>query len=215
MFANGCKKDNTTPTTKDLTKVIDADGNVYKTVVIGTQEWMAENLKTTKYNNGDPIATTTLDISAEIGPKYQWAYGDDATNVDIYGRLYTWFAIADSRNVCPTGWHVPSDAEFETLKTFLGTQSTSGVELKEAGTIHWSAPNTGANNLTGFTALPAGYRTMTGGYVSLHLSCYLWSASDNAPLGWGQSMHYNDSLLLRGGYNKQAGVSIRCLRDNL
>lgn len=210
IFSAGCKKDDTPI---DKTKVTDSDGNVYKTVTIGTQVWMAENLKTTRYSNGDPIITTTLNISTEAAPKYQWAYGDDITNVNTYGRLYTWYTVTDSRKVCPAGWHVPSDVEWESLKLFLGGESMSGAKLKESGTTHWLTPNTGASNETGFTAVPGGYRTLSGSYVSLQMSCYLWSTSDNAPLGWGQSLLYNDNILLRGGFNKPAGVSVRCIRD--
>lgn len=211
IFIEGCNKVDTKPA--DKTKVTDSDGNVYKTVTIGTQVWMAENLKTTKYSNGDPITTTTLNISGEAAPKYQWAYGDDVSNVSIYGRLYTWYTIADSRKVCPTGWHVPSDEEWESLKIYLGGENLSGAKLKESGTTHWLTPNTGASNETGFTAIPGGYRNLTGSYVSIQLSSYHWSSSDNAPLGWGQSLHYNDSLLLRGGFYKPTGVSVRCIQD--
>ena len=214
IFNNSCKKANDSPVEKlSADKVIDKDGNIYKTVTIGTQTWITEDLRTTKYSNGDAVPTTILDISGESAPKYQWAYGDDTANVATYGRLYTWYAVTDSRNVCPTGWHVPSDAEWETLKAYLGGESASGVKLKEAGTTHWQAPNTGATNATGFTSLPGGYRTLNGAYASIHLSGYQWSSSDDAPLGWGQLMRYNDSLLVRGGYYKPAGVSVRCIKN--
>ena len=122
--------------------VPDIDGNVYNTVTIGTQVWMAENLKTTKYRNGDLIGTTTpatLDISGESYTKYQWAYDGNESNVATYGRLYTWYAVTDTRNVCPTGWHVPTDAEWTTLTTFLGGESVAGGKLKETGTTHWAS----------------------------------------------------------------------------
>jgi uncharacterized protein (TIGR02145 family) len=102
--------------------VKDIDRDIYKTVTIGTQVWMAENLKTTKYSNGDSIGTTTpatLDITTEKTPKYRWSYGGEESNVAKYGRLYTWYAATDSRNVCPTGWHVPTDAEWTTLTNYL------------------------------------------------------------------------------------------------
>src|SRR5688500_14669040 len=132
ILVSSCKKDNETPAT-----VTDIEGNVYHTVTIGTQVWMAENLKTTKYRNGDLIGTTipaTLDISSESAPKYQWAYNGEESIVATYGRLYTWYAVTDSRNVCPTGWHVPSDAEWTTLTTYLGGESVAGDKLKENGT---------------------------------------------------------------------------------
>jgi uncharacterized protein (TIGR02145 family) len=101
------------------TTVTDIDGNVYQTITIGTQAWMKENLKTTHYRNGDAIDTTspaTLDISGESTPKYQWVFENDQSDLSVYGRLYTWYAVTDKRNIAPTGWHVPTDAEWITLK---------------------------------------------------------------------------------------------------
>jgi uncharacterized protein (TIGR02145 family) len=147
--------------------VKDIDGNVYKTVTIGTQVWMGENLKTTKYRNGDLIRTTipaTKGIESEPTAKYQWAYDGNESNVATYGRLYTWYAVTDKRNVCPTGWHVPTDIEWTTLTTYLGGVRVAGGKLKETGTTHWQYPNTGATNETGFTALPSGYRDSDGTY---------------------------------------------------
>jgi uncharacterized protein (TIGR02145 family) len=223
IINNSCKKDNfllvnespvneVTDTNGNII-VTDKDGNKYNTVVIGTQIWMAENLKTTKYSNGDSIPTTTLDISGESEPKYQWAYNDYSSNVDTYGRLYTWYAVIDSRNICPTGWHVPSDTEWETLRSNLGSDSIVGGKLKESGTHHWLAPNVGATNETGFTALPGGYRTFDGDYVVINESGWFWSTSDNSPLAWGRAMHNNDNILFRWGFIKSAGVSVRCIRN--
>src|SRR5664280_630451 len=140
--------------------VTDIDGNVYHQIIIGTQTWMVENLKTKRYRNGDVIATTipsTLDISKEVAPKYQWAYDGDEKNVPDNGRLYTWYVLTDNRNVCPTGWHVSTDAEWTILVNFLGGDTVALGKLKEAGTLHWKNPNT-ATNESGFTALPAGNR---------------------------------------------------------
>jgi uncharacterized protein (TIGR02145 family) len=217
IMISGCQKNNDSPNTKtpaEAGTITDKDGNTYKTLTIGTQVWMASDLKTTKFSNGDAIPTTTLDISAESAPKYQWAYDNDATNANVYGRLYTWYVATDSRNVCPDGWHVPTYLELEIMKSSLGGESAAGPKLKEAGSAHWQAPNAGATNESGFTALPDGYRTFNGIFVSLSISYYMWSSSDDAPLGWGQSLHYDDNLFLQGGYYKQAGVSIRCLKNN-
>src|SRR5208283_1067517 len=107
--------------------------NRYHTVVIGTQKWMIEDLKTTRYRNGDLIDTTTrveLRPGDEIAPKYQWADSGNDGNIATYGRLYTWYAITDNRNVCPTDWHVPTDAEWTTLVNFLGGASIAGGKLK-------------------------------------------------------------------------------------
>jgi uncharacterized protein (TIGR02145 family) len=146
--------------------VTDVEGNTYKTVVIGNQVWMAHNLKVTQYNNGDPIPTTipaSLDYSGETAPKYQWAYNGDNNNLNDYGRLYTWFAVTDSRGVCPVGWHLPSDSDWGKMITLLGGSSVSDGKLKETGTSHWIHPNQDATNISGFTALPGGYR-YGGGY---------------------------------------------------
>ena len=198
VFASSCKKDKkTTPVS-----MTDKDGNVYTSVTIGTQTWLAENLKTTKFNNGDSIPTTTADVSAQSAPLYQWAYNDTVNYADIYGRLYTWYAATDSRNLCPTGWHVPSLAEWETLQSFLGGDSIAGGKLKEDGSAYWKSPNVGATNETGFTALPGGYRSQHGAYYDLTASGWWWTSSDDAPLAWGQSLHFdNDSLVNweRGG----------------
>ncbi len=156
MHINSCTKDNDN-TVKDIT---DGDGNIYTTVTIGTQVWLNENLKTTRYRNGDIIGTTspaTLDIRGESEPKYQWVYNGDEDNAATYGRLYTWYVITDSRGLCPAGWHIPSNTEWGILDSFLGGGNLSGGKLKEAGTSHWLSPNIGADNSTGFTALPGGF----------------------------------------------------------
>ena len=210
----GCKKEKSEYSFN--TKINDVDGNTYNTVTIGIQVFLAENLKTTKYQNGDPIPTTVLNVSAESAPKYQWAYADDESNVTVYGRLYTWYTVTDKRNICPTGWHVPTYTELGALKMYLGGESIGGGKLKETETTHWLSPNTGATNETGFTALPGGYRNLNGDYVSLGLSCYLWSSSLNPydlNLGWGQGMYSNSGILLEGGYNKPNGVSVRCIKE--
>ena len=193
----------------------DIDGNNYTSIVIGSQTFLKENLKTTRYLNGDAIPTTTTDVSGEASPKYQWAYNDDEDNVSTYGRLYTWYTATDSRNICPTGWHVPSDAEWEALKAYLGGELVSGGLVKETGTTHWQTPNTGATNTTGFTALPAGYRTLNGSYASIGLTGPFWSYNENlsnTAEGLGQGLHYNDASMVRGGFDKPDGCSVRCMK---
>jgi uncharacterized protein (TIGR02145 family) len=146
-----------TTTDVETNTVTDIDGNIYHTVTIGTQVWMVENLKTTKYRNGDPIPNVTGNAWAALTTgAYCWYNNDAATYKATYGALYNWYAVADSRNIAPTGWHVPTDAEWTTLTTFLGGESVAGGKLKETGTNHWTSPNTGATNETGFTALPGG-----------------------------------------------------------
>jgi uncharacterized protein (TIGR02145 family) len=180
---------------------------------------MAQNLKTTSFSNGDAIPTTTADITAATNPIYQWAYGDDNNNIPTYGRLYTWYVASDARNVCPTGWHVPTDGQLESLKTFLGGEEIAGGKLKETGTSHWNSPNTGATNETGFTAVPGGYRLPAGGFVSMGISFYIWSSTPGlvdlvlGQLIWGQGLREINASMLRGGYIPTDGVSIRCLKN--
>jgi len=196
--------------------VTDIDGNVYKTVTIDTQVWMAENLKTTKYRNGNLIETTspaTLDITTESTPKYQWAYAGNESNVATYGRLYTWYAATDSRNVCPTGWHVPTDSEWTTLTTYLEGENVAGGKLKEAGTSHWSSPNIRATNETGFTALPGGYRNYYGSFNGIGATGGWWSSTEYLTnYAWSRYMTY-DSSYVYNNYGKTYGYSVRCLRD--
>jgi uncharacterized protein (TIGR02145 family) len=214
-FSYSCKKstDNPNQSINDST-MTDVENNTYKVITIGDQVWMAENLRSTKFRNGDLIPTSLADVSVEANPEYQWAYNADETLVPEYGRLYTWYTITESRNLCPLNWHIPTDLEWENLKTFLGGESAAGNKLKEAGTSHWESPNTNANNETGFTALPGGYRTVSGQFVSLHLSNYLWSTSPDSLFALGQGLHFDDALFAKGGYYRAAGVSVRCIRNN-
>jgi uncharacterized protein (TIGR02145 family) len=200
--------------------VTDVDGNVYKTVTIGNQVWMAADLKTTRYRNGDLIGTTspaTLDISSESTPKYQWAYAGDESNVATYGRLYTWYAATDSRNVCPAGWHVSTDAEWQTLIDFLGGDIAAQGKLKEAGTTHWHSPNTDATNESGFTALPGGNRFNNEPFTGLGYGSHWWTATEyDAKFAWRRIM-VNITLLPldpTGGWaDKKIGWHVRCIKD--
>lgn len=199
--------------------ITDNDGNVYKTVTIGTQEWMTENLKTTRYGNGDLIGTTTpttKDISGESTPKYQWAYSGIEGNADIYGRLYTWYAATDSRNVCPIGFHVPTDVEWRTLITYLGRENVVGGKLKETGMVHWKDPNTGATNVSRFTALPGSWRDPFGSNGPIGNSGYWWSSTEYYwpnKAAWRVTLHYNHESVYKSGLDKHSGLSVRCIRD--
>ena len=203
----------------DLTygSVSDIEGNVYKTIAIGTQTWMAENLKTTKYNNGDLIGTTTpaiLDITAEAEPKYQWSYDSTESLVATYGRLYTSYAVSDSRRVCPTGWHIPTDEEWRILRDFLGGSSVSGAKLKESGLINWSEPNTDATNETGFTALPGGIRLPVMDSPALDYGGSWWSSTYyDVNAVWVWSMNNTTGDIVRGVGDEHNGISVRCVKD--
>lgn len=198
--------------------LIDFDRNTYETVKIGEQVWMKENLKTTRYNNGDLIGTTypdTLDITNETEPKYQWAYNGNESYVEVYGRLYTWYAITDSRGVCPSGWHVPTTKEWKTLFDFLGGGKIAADKLKEAGTLHWESPNADATNESGFTALPAGSRWLNGEFAQLGEFGHYWTSEEHEPgIAYRILLRHDDSI------DKQFGASyaknawpVKCIKD--
>lgn len=235
MGTESCNKVTEDPIPVIEGTVEDIEGYVYKTIQIDmsaglkknlnltqatTQVWMAENLRTTKYSNGDEIGTTTpatMDISAEATPKYQWAYLGSDSNVDTYGRLYTWFAVTDSRNVCPTGWHVPSEAEWTVLVNFLGGWDVAGGKLKESGLTHWSSPNTGAVNSIGFNALPAGYRYGRATLFDyLKTVGYWWTTTErpNYTNGYRRlGTYYTSQGIYVDDSEPNIGFSIRCIKD--
>jgi len=196
--------------------LIDIDGNEYKTMVIGEQCWGKENLKATHYRNGDPVPNVT--DGEEWAGLFTGAYCDyinDPANVATYGRLYNWFAVIDSRNIAPNGWHVPTDAEWQTLVDYLGGDAVAGGKLKEAGTMHWNSPNTGATNESGFTAFPGGYRGFDGDYGNMGNFGYFWSSTESYDgYVWYRYLYYLHS---RAGHTSNAserdGLSIRCVRD--
>jgi uncharacterized protein (TIGR02145 family) len=195
--------------------VMDIDGNVYHQIIIGTQTWMVENLKTKRYRNGDAIDTTipsTLDISKEIAPKYQWAYDGDEKNVSTNGRLYTWYALTDTRKVCPIGWHVSTDAEWTTLINFLGGDSIALGKLKEAGTSHWKAPNT-ATNESGFTALPAGNRP-DDFFEGIGEWAHFWTSTESeVKKGLAYRWLVEGDYIQRDDCPKVCGWVVRCVKD--
>jgi uncharacterized protein (TIGR02145 family) len=197
--------------------VSDIDGNLYKTVTIGTQTWMKENLRTTKYLNGNLIGTTispTQDISNENAPQYQWAYGGNESNVANYGRLYTWYAVTDSRNLCPAGWHIPTYSQWTTLLNFLGGETIAGGKMKESGTIHWLSPNNFASDESNYTGLPGGSRYYDGTFQDLGKFATWWSATESsAGIAWGTGLSWYISDGQRAYGNKKVGFSVRCVKD--
>jgi uncharacterized protein (TIGR02145 family) len=193
---------------------IDVDGNSYNTVTIGSQVWMAENLKTTKYRNGDPIATNLSNTAWGAATTGAYAiYNNDAANNTTYGKLYNWFAVTDSRNLCPVGWHVPTDAEWTTLENYLGGTVIAGGKLKSTSTL-WSAPNTEATNESGFSGLPGGLRGSNGAYGNVgYYGCW-WSSTVYSTTGaWYRVLYYSNGNSSRNYNFKQTGFSVRCLRD--
>jgi uncharacterized protein (TIGR02145 family) len=207
----------------DLTygSITDQQGNVYKTIVIGNQEWMAENLNTSIYRNGDAIPTGLSNADWENTINTQqgaWAYyNNDVSYVCPYGKLYNWYACVDARQLCPAGWHVPTDAEWTVLTDFLGGEAIAGGKMKTTGTMEdatglWNSPNQGATNSSGFSGAPGGFRNYDGEYFG-DVGNW-WSSSetdsDNARIR-GLSHFFGSALW--NGYNKPSGFSVRCLRD--
>jgi uncharacterized protein (TIGR02145 family) len=196
--------------------VTDIDGNVYPTVIIGTQEWMASNLKTSSYNNGDPIPNVTNNVTWANLVSGAWSYyNNDNSNDLIYGKLYNWYAVDDNRQLCPTGWEIPSDEDLDTLVSFLGGGNWQGGKLKEAGTTHWNAPNTGATDQYGFTALPGGTRE-NGVFADMGGYFYMWSTWSNHLTNrhrW--EMRATQAIFSSFNSTMADGYSCRCLKTSL
>jgi uncharacterized protein (TIGR02145 family) len=202
-----------------LRAVTDIDGNVYSTVTIGTQVWMGENLKTTRYNDGTaiPLVTDSTAWGNLRTPGYCWYLNDSAAYAYLgnpFGALYNWYAV-NTGKLAPTGWHVPTDAEWSTLASYLGGDSVAGGALKASGGS-WASPNTGATDETGFNAYPNGERNNNGTFNNFGFIGYWWSATAyNATFSLIRIMGYSDAYLLDypvGDYS--AGYSVRCVRNN-
>lgn len=200
-----------------ITPVSDLDGNIYKTVIIGTQVWMAENLRTTKLNNNTsiPMVNENSSWSALSTPAYCLYNNDDYYNKQNYGSLYNWFTI-NTGKLCPEGWHVPSEAEWTTLTDYLGGVYVASGKLKEEGGAHWTSPNTGASDDFGFSARPGGYRTglsaasfRTKGYYG-----WWWVSTESDPnSARARLMTYDASEIAMGSGLKKNGYSVRCVKD--
>jgi uncharacterized protein (TIGR02145 family) len=192
--------------------IFDADGNAYTSVVIGTQEWLSQNLKTTKYCNGDPLVTDLISISWQSSSVGAWAYyNDDPTMNDTFGKLYNFYAVTDTRGVCPCGWHVPTTIEWNTLADFLGGPTTSGGTLKS--TTNWNTPNTGATNASGFGAKGGGYRLSNGNYSQQNVYGYFWTKNTFGSEGVYRRLNFDTAAVQSLFYSKRGGLSVRCLKD--
>jgi uncharacterized protein (TIGR02145 family) len=199
-----------------LGMVIDADGNTYNTITIGTQVWMASNLKTTKYNDNSVIPLVADSTWGNLlTPGYCWYDNSASTYKNTYGGLYNWFTV-NTGKLCPTGWHVPTDADWTALTTFLGGESVAGGKLKANGPSLWFSPNAGATNETGFTALPGGYRNYDGRFFGSFGSYGNWwtFTEETTYFAWYREMGYDYSNVARDFNTKQYGFSVRCLRNN-
>jgi uncharacterized protein (TIGR02145 family) len=184
-------------------------------VTIGSQIWTSCNLNVSTYRNGDVIPQVTDPTQWTNLTTGAWCYyNNDPLTEPIYGKLYNWYAVNDPRGIAPTGYHVPSDTEWTTLTDYLGGDALAGGKLKEVGTTHWLAPNTGATNESGFTALPGGSRNTNGDYFDISNFGYWWSSSDyNAGNAWYRYMSYAGPVLARDTYENSWGMSVRLVKD--
>ncbi len=208
------------PTSGYGSNITDVEGNTYKTVYIGTQQWMAENLKTSKYNDGSSIPNFTDNTLWKNNTTGAWSYyNNDAMNNIKFGKLYNWYAAIGSemngyKNICPAGWHTPSDAEWKKLTDYLGGESVAGGKMKEIGTTNWVSPNTGSTNKSLFSGIPSGYRDFAGNYGNIGYYSYWWSSwEDGSYSAWRRNLSFNDEAVSRTINDKGYGFSIRCLKD--
>jgi uncharacterized protein (TIGR02145 family) len=202
----------------------DQEGTQYRTVTIGTQTWMAENLRTTKYRNNTPILNLTngFEWTSNTTGAY-CSYLNRTTNDCPYGKLYNWYAVNNTNQLCPIGWHVPTDAEWNVLianldpsydPTIIGSQSTTaGGNMKSTGTQYWLSPNFGATNSSGFSGLPGGYRDSDGPFVAIGENGIWWSSTKRSTTIAWFLLSYSVGGVTRGVANEAEGFSVRCLRD--
>lgn len=208
-ICNGCEKSGDTDPVKDF------EGNSYKTVQLGDQVWMAENLRSTLFSDGAAITEVTdpgewMELES---PGMCWYDNDEVSYRSPYGALYNFHAVSSGR-LCPSGWHVPSKGELLELRQFLGDTLTAGGSLKEKGTEHWKAPNAGATNSTGFTAVPSGIRYHEGTFSSLTTYSSIWTSTEaDAGNAWFLGLYFNDAAAGINKTSKQDGFSVRCIRD--
>lgn len=227
LDAHSCGADSVHNAELTYGSMTDQDGNVYKTIIIGSQEWMAENLKVAHYRNGNliPIVTPNSTWNNLTSGASCWQNNDSATYHCPYGKLYNWYAVTDSRQVCPTGWHVPTDAEFNTLIGFLDSEANltctscvqsavAGAQMKSPGTSYWFTPNVAANNESGFSALGAPTRDTNGNFGIMGIGTGLWTSTPaNSFNSYCRELLYSSGNVLKDATGKDDGLSVRCLRD--
>ena len=206
-------------------KVRDIDGNEYSTIIVGKQEWMVENLKTSKLNNGSRIALIRDDMEwqASTDAAYSWYENNEAAYKEVYGALYNWYAV-NTGKLCPRGWHVPGHDEWSELCNYLGAEDMPGGpvlmngELKSTRTVpddhpRWDGPNTGATNKSGFTALPGGNRSYLGIFNYIGKFGFWWTSTESYNYAWYRGMRYDNSDVFMTSGNMKNGLSVRCLCD--
>ena len=201
----------------DLTydSVTDIEGNVYKTIQIGYQMWMAENLKTTRYNDNTAIPLVEDNIAWRnlTTHGYCWYFNDEETYKDIYGALYNWFTVSTGK-LCPIGWHVSTNAEWAILADYLGGGAIAGGKMKETGLTHWQEPNTSATNSSGFTALPSSFRESAGDFSDFTGGDWWTSTLSSGTNPYNINVESdNAGLFSLPDLAKTSGLSVRCVKD--
>jgi uncharacterized protein (TIGR02145 family) len=191
---------------------------LYHTVQIGNQCWTQSNLKVIKYRNGDNIPTGLSNSDWQNTTAGAYAiYDNNPVNDGLYGKLYNHYAVMDTRGLCPTGWHVPTDGEWTTLETFLGGSSVAGGALKSTATQPtpggWNSPNSGATNSLGFTAVPGGLRSVDGYFRLLGSLGYWWSSSSSGSTARCRYLDFSHGYIYQHNIHRPGGFSVRCLRD--
>jgi len=215
IFSYSCKKSDSNSDTGPIVgqTVTDIDGNVYPVVTIGTQTWMAANLKTTKYRNGTPIplVSDSLQWTTLSTPGYCNVKNSDA-NTAAFGRFYNWYAVNSSNNIAPVGWHVPADTEWTILSTYLG--SGPGGKLKATGLTYWSSPNSGATNSTGFNGYGAGDRSKNAAFNYFGTyGCFWCITAVDSTNAWEHVLSTNSTNLIKMSITKGLGINVRCIKD--
>lgn len=233
LLVIGCKKDHVVAPnacgangSSAINTVLDMEGHSYPIVTIGTDEWMASNLRTAHFSNGDPIPYLPVasDWAICVGPAWT-VYNGDAAYAELNGDLYNWYTVIDPRNVCPSGWHVATDQDWKQLETDLGMpaaevgayglrggDSQVGGKLKTEGL--WENPNQGATNESGFGGVPGGYRMQSGSYLQLGTDGFWWSSTAlDSSLAWIRSLSYANAGIGRTNRLKSQGLSVRCVKD--
>ncbi len=200
----------------ELTSVTDIDGNVYSVVTVGSQCWLGENLNVTRFRDGSPIPEVTNATAwKNLNTPARVSYGNDGNNDLTYGKLYNWFAVGDPRGICPQGWRVPHDNDWKVLVDYLDPEGDfAGGRMKEAGTEHWLAPNEGANNSSGFTALPGGMRFREGQFDFIGRNGLFWSVREDGDFeAYFLTLTHDSPEARRTNIYKQNGFSCRCIKE--
>ena len=191
--------------------IFDIEGNAYRTVIIGKQTWMAENLRTSKYNDSTDIFYKSVKTLQKNIPYFYWYAADAEKYKYPYGGLYNWYAV-NTGKLCPSGWHVPDEAEWDYLAIFLGGSKEAGGKMKDIGTTYWKSPNMKASNASGFTALPGGICQRTFYYMGK--MGFWWSSTDGGDtVTWYRFIKNDSSSLYKNYFGKKFGLSVRCIKD--